>query len=307
MESAQSFYLKRKEMFRQNISSIKENTVNEYINSLMQHIYSELDQMLGDNGIYRKQLSSQQSAILNRALSLIQVQQDFWEASVNQLSFKPNEKQKGEKEETGQSLKSPEVPLGLALTGSVISGLLSMGIVWQLCIPIAAFIGGKLINTKFDKDELTKADNNGKYTLSDKGCEVIINIIEKLYSNIDYFLKSYETQAENIRNEYDSKNKPFEIRYRSLLEKASNLIGTIKYSNKNIDADIAMEAKILEKELNNMNFRFIHYPNTIGGKTQEELFDFIYSSNTKDTASVYPAVVKDDSIIVKGRVDKPAK
>ncbi|MEN8905643.1 MAG: hypothetical protein ABF289_06745 [Clostridiales bacterium] len=298
MELLKSLFSERNEKLKNNLLNISQNSYDLYLEDLAKQIYSEIDVLLGEEGLFRKKLTNQEEAILIRVLNLIKNQSDFYHVSFDKTNFITSGKKVNK--------RNHEVPVGIGFITSITTSLLNINPILKICIPIVAFVGSEVVSNQVMNNESNNIEEKA-YKLSEGGCEKVIAAIEKLCKDIDDLIDCFKSQEENVKIKYESQNKPFKVKYRILLEKIANLIGTINNSPSILNDDLKMETKILENELISMGFKLINYPNLFEKLKESELYDIIIKDDISTRAPVYPAVLMDNKVVIKGRVDVPDK
>ena len=109
-----------------------------------------------------------------------------------------------------------------------------------------------------------------------------------------------EPRLQKLSKKYENKDKPaLEKEYFDLVENIQSLLGAYEMdsSNNNRMKRIEQRIQLLAEGLENYNIRVTNYDGN-----NKELFNFQPSTNVEKDSMVLPAVVKEDKIIIKGKV-----
>lgn len=129
---------------------------------------------------------------------------------------------------------------------------------------------------------------------------VFLNIVKEICESVDSLIDTYRIQIKRVISKYESQEKPtLESEYMILLQSIQSMIGF----ERTHDLDDRTIGKMKERiedvadMLENYNIKVVDYDGS-----NEHLFDMVSSANAVESRMVYPAFVKGNCAILKGKV-----
>lgn len=280
-----------------------QSIVNDYLNDLF-----------NQEGEYRQNLTQAEDYILQAALSLLNAQQDMSCRISEKVYVQPEILHKEEEEKpachsskvdygkiTIDGKKTLMGTGGGAIVGEVILG--GWGAVFgaiagtALALYMSAQTNTKpLAKPKMGQKTLVNREN--KSTPID--VDTFIAVISRTCESVDSLINTFRAQIQKVVDKYESQEKPtLEREYSTLLESIQFLLG-VPYANlpsekrlKKIDDRIGQLTEVLE----NYGLKAIMYSDD-----KRELFEELPSATIMETVMVCPAIVKNNIIVLKGKV-----
>ena len=289
-------------------SSRIQGIINDYLN-----------EMFNNEGDFRQGLTQSEDYILQAALSLLNAQQSITkEITPDIILQEPKPKTQSPIIQTG--LKKEQYPV--TLTGTAIGGGIG-GILLGTWGAVFGAIAGtaivlyyassgsqsisKMLPETLEKTKVVESQLNVDLFLSiiKSICESVDSLIELRmalpmhYSLIDTF----RAQINKVVYKYENQEKPtLEKEYRFLLESVQSLIGYKRAHNE----DEKFLRKIQER-IEDIAEVLDNYNLTVEDYTEEHKnwFDLIENPNTTKLTQILPAIVKENNVVLKGRIFIP--
>lgn len=142
-----------------------------------------------------------------------------------------------------------------------------------------------------------------KIVQSQLDVDLFLSIIKGICESVDSLIETFRAQINRVVHKYESQEKPtLEKEYRFLLESVQSLIG---YKRSHSE-DEKFQRKIQER-IEDMAEVLENYNLTVEDYTEEHKswFDIIENPNVTTLTQVFPAIVKDNHAVLKGRVFVP--
>lgn len=282
-------------------------------------VSNSLSGLLDADGDYRQNLTQSEDYILQAAMSLLNAQQEMAikfsssPAQVNRVESKEPRKEK-HKALSNTGLKKEQYPLtiGAAGIGSA-AGAVALG-TWGAVI---GAIAGTAVVLYFASQQ--KEKHNAKTTIAKtqtppKGTSDIVkaeaievdaflNIVDSICSSVDSLIGTFRAQINRVVDKYESMDKPtIEKEYRFLLEGIQSLVGyerTKKEEEKYIKK-LQTRIEDIAETLENYDLLVVDYDGT-----NDYLFEKVESAETTAVKMVYPAIIKSNQAVLKGKVFIP--
>lgn len=135
---------------------------------------------------------------------------------------------------------------------------------------------------------------------------LFLSVIEHICNSLDNLIETFRAQVKRVINKYESQEKPtIEKDFRTLLEGIQTLIGykrghspeEEKYLSK-----LQTRVEDLAELLDNYDLVAMDYT-----PEHTEWFEAIESNNATEIKMVTPAIIKNGTIVVKGKIFIPKK
>lgn len=280
-----------------------QSIVNDYLNDLF-----------NQEGEYRQNLTQAEDYILQAALSLLNAQQDMSRRLSEKLQAQPEEPQMAEEEKLATHSRKTDYR-NITLDGTkALMGVGGGAIVGKAILggwgAVFGAIAGTALVLYMSAQTTTKPlskPNVGQKVLIKKedkptpiDVDAFIAVISRTCESVDSLINTFRAQIQRVVNKYESQEKPtLEREYSTLLESIQSLFG-VAYTDlpdekrlKKMDDRIEQLAEALE----NYELKVITYSDE-----KKELFEELPSVTIIEPTMVCPAIVKNNRIVLKGKV-----
>ena len=133
--------------------------------------------------------------------------------------------------------------------------------------------------------------------------KVFITIIEKICDSVDNLISTFRGQINRVVGKYENQPKPsLEKEYRPLLENIQTLVGYSRTHSEDEKFSRKIQERIedMAELLDTYNLYLVNY-----SEEKESWFEKVSSPNTNQPKMVYPAIVKADEVVLKGKIFVP--
>ncbi len=275
-------------------------------------VYDYFNEVFDADGEFRQNLTQSEDYILQAAISLLNAQRDM------AISMKPVD-EPGSQAEEEQSSSIPE-------DKSILSKFAGSDIVASLIGSGAGAIAGKVIfggwgavfgalagtaiaiyasaaykQPKSEPKVLVKGTASASYPVN---ADAFIATISSICASVDNLLDTFRAQINNVVQKYESQPKPtLDSNYLPLLESIQTLVG---YARTHSEGEEKYAKKLKERiediseVLDTWNLQFEDYDGS-----NSSSFEKIPSDKAQEEKMVYPAIVKEGAVIIKGKVFIP--
>lgn len=273
-------------------SSRVQSVINDYLN-----------EMFDNEGDFRQGLTQAEDYILQAALSLLNAQQLITKEVTPNISFQQSESKSYTQVKGG--LKKEQYPITLVGTavGGIGGALLGT---WGAVFGAIAGTAIVLYYASADSNtssKMTSTIEKPQLIQAQLNVELFLSIVKSICEGIDSLIEVFRAQINRVVNKYESLDKPsLDKEYRFLLEGIQSLIGYKRSHSEDekflrkIQERIEDMADLLD------NYNLIVEDYTEGHKNW---FDLIENPNTTELTQVLPAIVKDNNVVLRGRVFIP--
>jgi len=282
-------------------------------------VAQHLDDLFNAEGDFRQGLTQSEDYIMQAAITLLNAQQSMV------LAFSPNKK-KGipgaENSRSAQNAGSKPSSLGLSeqkypqaigatAVGGAVGGLIlgTWGAVFGAIAGTAVMLYAASPRQQQAKSAATESTKVHSETINNPtdavggniDVEQFTQIISNICHSVDSLIESFRTQINRVVKQYEDREKPtLERDYNTLLETIQSLVGferTRKDSDARYIEKINDRIEELAESLDNYDLEVVNYDGT-----NDVLFDKIPSAKTTETRMVTPAIVKDNTAVIKGKL-----
>ena len=142
-----------------------------------------------------------------------------------------------------------------------------------------------------------------KVVESQLNVDLFLSIIKSICESVDSLIDTFRAQINKVVYKYENQEKPtLEKEYRFLLESVQSLIGYKRAHNE----DEKFLRKIQER-IEDIAELLDNYNLTVEDYTEEHKnwFDLIENPNTTKLTQILPAIVKENNVVLKGRIFIP--
>lgn len=314
-------YTTLKQIFEGNkaqlIESLKGKTLPADSDAVQKAITGYFNMLFDEKGMYRENLTQSEDYILQSAMTLLNAQQNMAKeiaqqshsAKSNQDVVKPHISEIKNAKKRVETEKFPHVIAGSAV-GSV-GGALLLG-TWGALF--GAIAGTALVlyavSTSAEEQHIVQnSDNNdsGRDKLKDASValnvNVLLSIIENICESVDELISTFRSQIKKVVHKYENQEKPtIERDYRFLLEGIQSLLGYKRTHSEEEDKyvkKLQLRIEDVGELLENYNLEIVDFDGE-----NEYLFEVVTGQDVDATKMVYPAIVKNGSAVLKGKVFK---
>lgn len=314
-----------KELFESRKNELSEKLSTLYLPKDASKIQSVVTDYLNDlfdsDGEFRQNLTQSEDFILQAAMSLLNAQQSM----IGEFSlpkFAEGKKDSEDKQQPegipvsnfGSSLKKEQYPY--VVGGTTVGGAAGALIFGTWGAVFGAIAGTALVlyyssqlpqNSNKNKKVPPQARIEAKPIVKEQkiNVDVFTNIVGSICDSVDTLIQTFRAQINRVVDKYESIEKPsLEQEYRFLIEGIQTLIG---YKRTHADDDkytskLQMRIEDLAETLENYNITVEDYT-----EENKSWFEAVESSKVDTPKMVYPAIVKNGSIVLQGKVFIPQK
>lgn len=280
-----------------------------------------LNDLFDSDGEFRQNLTQSEDYILQAAMSLLNAQQSMiGEFTLPKFADGKKDSQDKQQPETipvsdfGGSLKKEQYPY--VVGGTTVGGAAGALIFGTWGAVFGAIAGTALVlyyssqlpqNSNKNKKVPPQTRIEAKPVVKEQkiNVDVFTNIVGSICDSVDTLIQTFRAQINRVVDKYESIEKPsLEQEYRFLIEGIQTLIG---YKRTHADDDkytskLQMRIEDLAETLENYNLTVEDYT-----EENKSWFEAVESSKVDTPKMVYPAIVKNGSMILQGKVFIPQK
>ena len=250
------------------------------------------------NGDFRQNLTQSEDYILQAAMSMLTMQQTMLGELISADNNRPmlsDYASKSAKAVIGQLL-----PLGGSALGGTTGALLfgTWGAVFGAIAgtAVAMYFSSRMsLNTTVTNEEYPSAPAESELNI-----DAFIEIIGKICQSVDSLIDTFRAQINRVVNKYEAQEKAtLEKDFRFLLEGIQSLVG---YKRTHSEEEPKYIRKLKERIedvgelLENYNLTIVDYT-----EDNEYMFEVV---DGQETRMVLPAIVKEDTVVIKGKIFK---
>lgn len=297
--------------------SLKGATLPADYDAVQTTITGYFNMLFDEKGIYRENLTQSEDYILQSAMTLLNAQQNMAKeiaqqsqsAKKNPVVVNPHISEIKNARKRVETDKFPHVIAGSAV-GSV-GGALLLGTWGALFGAIAgtALVLYAVSTSSGDPYIVQNIDNNdlGRDRLKDASAalnvNVLLSIIENICESVDELISTFRLQIKKVVHKYENQEKrTIERDYRFLLEGIQSLLG-YKRTHSEVEDKYVKKLQLRIEDvgelLENYNLEIVDFDGE-----NEYLFEVVTGQDVDTTKMVYPAIVKNGSAVLKGKVFK---
>lgn len=314
-----------KELFESRKNELSEKLSTLYLPKDASKIQSVVTDYLNDlfdsDGEFRQNLTQSEDFILQAAMSLLNAQQSM----IGEFSlpkFAEGKKDIEDKQQPeaipvsdfGSSLKKEQYPY--VIGGTTVGGAAG-ALIFGTWGAVFGAIAGTALVLYYSSQLPQNSNKNKKVSPQDRieakpivkeqkiNVDVFTNIVGSICDSVDTLIQTFRAQINRVVDKYESIEKPsLEQEYRFLIEGIQTLIG---YKRTHADDDkytskLQMRIEDLAETLENYNITVEDYT-----EENKSWFEAVESSKVDTPKMVYPAIVKNGSIVLQGKVFIPQK
>lgn len=279
-------------------------------------IANYLEELFDNEGEFRQSLTQSEDYILQAALSLLNAQQEMSNTIMKQ-SLKNEDVIGHEKIEQvvlagpvgiTKGLLNAKIAPTHALLGSG-GGALVGNLVFGGWGAVFGAIAGTAITVYLSsrtEHQATPTNNVNTKPLTQSveiNTKVFITIISKICDSVDNLISTFRGQINRVVGKYENQPKPsLEKDYRPILENIQTLVGYSRTHSEEEKFSRKIQERIedMAELLDTYNLYLVNY-----SEEKESWFEKVSSPNTNQPKMVYPAIVKADEVVLKGKIFVP--
>lgn len=310
---------------RPTLSSIFEATKGELADSLsglklpkdsnrVQVVIADyLNKVCDEESEYRQNLTQSEDYILQAAMSMLNAQRELVAAFDVQPTITVEQSEsKAETVKTSLSktgIKTETAFIGVgggALVGKLLLG--GWGAVFGAIAGTAVALYLSQYNvrpiTSDKKPVATPSTPNVVISDSPVNTQALLSVIGQICDSLDNLIATFRAQIQRVVNKYESQEKPtIERDFRTLLETIQSLIGYKRGHNPEDEkylSKLQTRVEDLAEILDNYDLEAVDYT-----PDHSNWFEAVESKNATEIKMVTPAVIKNGSLVLKGKIFIP--
>ena len=315
----ETLFVNSEKKLRESLSGL---TVPKDSDKIQLIISEHLSSLLLEEGEFRQNLTQSEDYILQAVIAILNAQQArftcFPKVEI-ESDFSEEPKVETESEEIKQdcafekkvgqksiNLTTSSVAAGVgALAGGALIGTWGAVCGAIACTALTTYLMSKNSDNKSAEKEIVTKYVKTEAHIVEKPLDIdmLLGVVKNLCHNVDEIIVTFRAQINNVVQKFENQEKPsLEREYGVLLEGIQSLIGYKRAHNEDEKFNKKIQERIedLAELLENYNIQVVDY-----NGDNAVLFDLVPSTNTTETKQVYPAIIKADQIIKKGKVFTP--
>lgn len=282
-------------------------------------ITSFLNTVCDENNEYRQNLTQSEDYILQAALSMLNAQRDLVSAfdvtpkiKVESTSVSEGDVSTLAQERLSKTSSIPATSTFISVGGGAVIGKLLLGgwgavfgaiagtaialyLSQQQSVQVAPLSSNPATQTCVPKVTITETPINS---------DLLISVVSQICDGLDNLIATFRAQIKRVVNKYESQDKPtIERDFRVLLEGIQSLIGYKRGHSSDEEkylAKLQTRVEDLAELLDNYDLVAVDYT-----PEHAEWFEAIESNNSTQIKLVTPAIVKDNTLVLKGKIFTP--
>lgn len=279
-------------------------------------VSSYLEKAFDSEGEFRQNLTQSEDYILEAAISLLNAQQKISSALTKEVGNTPPKKLSlsdaaQETTDSAQDFKT-KTDTSCSLVGAAggaIAGKLLIG-GWGA---VFGAIAGVALSVYLSNRTQTQTKQQSqiphlkveKVTANHIDVDCFISIVHDVCESVDNLIGTFRAQVNRVVQKYESQEKPtLDKEYRPLLESIQSLVGYERNHNtteEKYTKKVQERIEDLAESLDNYDITLENY-----SEANASRFDKVSSPNATELKEVFPAVVKNGTLIIPGKVFIPA-
>lgn len=284
-------------------------------------IYDYLQSVFDADGEFRQSLTQSEDYILQAAISLLNAQKEMAEsiiASEADISYSYAQEAEDDKSVSSDEQNS-DIPFAKYSNVSSKASLIGAGVgavAGKLVLGGWGSVFGALAGTAIAiyAASLKPETNNNKPLEKklEKPVSVTVNVerftntISSICYSVDNLLETFRTQINNVVDKYESQPKPsLDSNYLPLLESIQTLVGYERTHSEEEDKYVKKLKERIEDVSEVLDTWSLTFEDYCG--TNDSLFEMIPSDKTMENKMVYPAILKNGLVVLKGKVFIPSE
>ena len=308
------------ELFESNKAELRQNLTGivlpKDLRKAQEAVSSYMEKVFDSEGEFRQNLTQSEDYILEAAISLLNAQQKISSVLTKEAGSTPAPKKlhtsttSQETTQSSQGFKADSSYTLVGAAGGAIAGKLLLG-GWGA---VFGAIAGVALSVYMSNK--TKAQPKPQPQVAPKALieenpnkpidvDCFIGIVHDVCESVDNLIGTFRAQVNRVVQKYESQEKPtLDKEYRILLESIQSLVG---YERNHDATEEKYTKKIqdriegLAESLDNYNITLVNY-----SEDKSSWFNKVPSPNTTELKDVLPAIIKDNVLIIPGKVFIPS-
>ena len=291
-------------------------TLPKDMSKVQNTVSSYLEKVFDTEGEFRQNLTQSEDYILEAAISLLNAQQKISSALLKDIYYNSDSKKLNPSVVAPENKESSSDNVFNIGTNSTLFGVAGGAIAGKLILggwgAVFGAIAGVALSIYLSNRTQTKTHSQTtrrgiQEENSNKPIDVdsFIHIIHDVCESVDNLISTFRAQVNRVVQKYESQEKPkLEKEYRFLLESIQSLVGF----ERNHDMTEEKYIKKIRERIEELAETLDNYDITLENYSDDKSswFDKVSSPNTTDLKEVYPAIIKDNQVIIPGKVFIPA-
>lgn len=291
-------------------------TLPKDMSKVQNTVSSYLEKVFDTEGEFRQNLTQSEDYILEAAISLLNAQQKISSALLKDINYNSDSKKLNPSVAAPENKESSSDNVFNIGTNNTLFGVAGGAIAGKLVLggwgAVFGAIAGVALSIYLSNRTQTKTQSQTTRRCvqeenSNKPIDVdsFICIIHDVCKSVDNLIITFRAQVSRVVQKYESQEKPkLEKEYRFLLESIQSLVGF----ERNHDMTEEKYVKKIRERIEELAETLDNYDITLENYSDDKSswFDKVSSPNTTDLKEVYPAIIKDNQVIIPGKVFIPA-
>lgn len=308
------------ELFESNreelLQTLKELVLPRDLGKVQEVVSSYLEKAFDSEGEFRQNLTQSEDFILEAAISLLNAQQKISSVLTKEVGNTPAPRKLRPSttvQETTQSTQGFKTDSSYTLVGAAggaIAGKLILGGWGAVFGAIAGVALSVYMSNKTQAQPKLQPQVTPKTVAEENPSKPIdvdcfIGIVHDVCESVDNLISTFRAQVNRVVQKYESQEKPtLDKEYRSLLESIQSLVG---YERNHDIIEEKYTKKVVER-IEDLTESLDNYDITLENYSDEKSawFDKVASPNASGLKEVFPAVVKNGTLIIPGKIFIPA-
>lgn len=279
-------------------------------------VSSYLEKVFDTEGEFRQNLTQSEDYILEAAISLLNAQQKISSALLKDIHYNSDSKKLNPSVVAPENKESSSDNVFNKGTNSTLIGVAGGAIAGKLILggwgAVFGAIAGVALSIYLSNRTQTKTQSQTtrrgvQEETSNKPIDVdsFIHIIHDVCESVDNLIGTFRAQVNRVVQKYESQEKPtLDKEYRPLLESIQSLVGYERNHNVSEEKYI----KKVQERIEDLAESLDNYDITLENYSAETAswFDKVASPNATELKEVFPAIVKNGTLIIPGKVFIPA-
>lgn len=283
----------------------------------VQKIVSEhLSSLFESEGVYRQHLTQSEDYIIEAAISLLSAQQKISSVLAKEVGNIPAPKKlctsniAQETTQSSQGFKADSSYTLVGAAGGAIAGKLLLGGWGAVFGAIAGVALSVYMSNKTQAQPKLQPQVTPKAVVEENpnkpiDVDCFIGIVHDVCESVDNLIGTFRAQVNRVVQKYESQEKPtLDREYRLLLENIQSLVGY----ERNHDVTEEKYTKKVVERIEDLAESLDNYDITLENYSDEKSawFDKVASPNASGLKEVFPAIVKNGTLIIPGKIFIPA-
>lgn len=279
-------------------------------------VSSYLEKVFDSEGEFRQNLTQSEDFILEAAISLLNAQQKISSVLTKEVGNTPAPKKlrpsttAQETTQSSQGFKADSSYTLVGAAGGAIAGKLLLGGWGAVFGAIAGVALSVYMSNKTQAQPKPQPQVAPKAVAEENpnkpiDVDCFIGIVHDVCESVDNLIGTFRAQVNRVVQKYESQEKPtLDKEYRPLLESIQSLVGY----ERNHDVTEEKYIKKVQERIEDLAESLDNYDITLENYSDEKAswFDKVASPNATEQKEVFPAIVKNGTLIIPGKVFIPA-